>query len=327
MDVQLRGNRLVNQNATPAAPTSYFSASRYEAILRLALNPLGPGGIENARAVRVTGPALPDAGVVLSRSSRCTSDRFAIVGKDGDTYVLDGVYQPRHYTNNSSNDFKIGAAPLDGSDVANGPAGNVDFAATQEVDALRPWGLYTWEFFYFDSATPAVPDRIHRLRLSVTDTDLNPYVDQASKWWASLSAANGADYLQPGGAKAGALTDAALAWTVPDLLGRVDSAYLFSQNFAVINGVRYNKRTILSLPIAKPGDTSASVTGGPTPWVSGTSTSTCTSGIAAAQNPRCSETDRSLTPLAGVSGDYREIGLNTTLFNGVRLQSIYFWSF
>jgi hypothetical protein len=153
-----------------------------------------------------------------------------------------------------------------------------------------------------------------------------PSSTQPSAWWAEPSAANRADYLQPGGAQAGALTDAVLSWTVPAALGRVDSAYLFAQNMVPVNGVNTNKRTLLSPQIAQPGDTTASVTGGQTPWVSGTSTSTFTAGIVAAQNPRCSEADRSLTPLAGVSGDYREIGLSSTLASGIRLQSIFYWS-
>jgi hypothetical protein len=111
MDVQLRVSRLLNQNATPLSPTNYFSASRYEGMLRLALNPSGPGDINDVRAARVSGPGLPAAGVVLSRSSRCTSDRFAIVGKNGDTYVVDnGNNVPRYWTGNSGNDFKIGGA-------------------------------------------------------------------------------------------------------------------------------------------------------------------------------------------------------------------------
>lgn len=328
LDVQLRLNRLVNQNAAPLSPTSYFSSSRYEGMLRLALNPSGPGGINDVRAARVTGPGLPAAGVVLSRSSRCTSDSFAIVGKNGDTFVLDnGNRVPRYWTGNSSNDFKVGGATLDGADPTNWPGANVDYAETWDAaDALKPWGVYTWEFFLFGSTTPAEPDRIHRHRLSVTDTRLDAFVEQPGDWWAELSAGNRADYLQPGGAHAGALTDAVLSWTVPAALGRVDSAYLFSQNTLPVNGVGTNKRTLLSPQIAQPGDTTASVTGGQTPWVAGTSTSTFTAGIAAAQNPRCSEADRSLTPLAGVSGDYREIGLSSSLTSGIRLQSVAYWS-
>lgn len=327
MDVQLRLGRLVNQNAAPLAPSSYFSTSRYEAVLRLALNPLGPGGIENVRVARVTGPGLPAAGVVLSRSSRCTSDRFAITAKNGDTFVVDGgINQPRYYTNGASNDFKLGAATLDGLDVTNWPGGNVDFADVHGSDPVKAWGVYTWEFFHFGSATPTVPDRVHRLRLSVTDTDVEAYLDAPTKWWASLSAADLADYLQPGGAKAGALPDATLAWTVPEKLVRVDSTYLFSQNTVAVGGVKFNKRTVLSPQIAKPGDTAASIVGGQAQAVSGTSTSPFTSGIVAAQNPRCAETDRGVTPLTGNNGDYREIGLGTTLFNGLRLQSAFFWS-
>ncbi len=329
MDVQLRVNRLINQNAAPANPTSYFSKSRYEGALRLALNPLGPGGIQNVRAVRVTGPALPAAGVVLVRSSRCTSDRFAIAAKNGDTYVVDGgVYQPRYYTNGASNDFKWGGADIGFDDITGWPGGNVDFAdsPTDSYAELRPWGVYTWEFFLFGSGTPAVPDRIHRHRLSVNDVNLDPYGDEAPKWWATPSAANLADVLQPGGAKAGAITDVSLSWTVPASLGRVDSTYVFSQNTVAGGGASYNKRTVLSPQIAKVGDTIASITGGQVQATSGVGTSPFTSGIAAAQNPRCAETDRALTPLTGSSGDYREVGLFTTLPNGVRLNSAFFWS-
>lgn len=329
-DVQLRLQRYVNRNAAPAAPTSYFSLSRYEAVLRLQLNPSGPN-MNDVRAARVTGPGLPAAGVVLSRSSRCTSDRMAIVSKTGDTYVVDGgVNQPRYWTNGASMDFKIGAALADGGgDIPAGswPAGNVDYRDAQLGDAewLKPYGEYKWEFFLFGSATPDQPDRIAYQRLLVSDTDLNRYVDGAANWWATLAPASVSAYLSPTGSGAGALTELSLSWTVPTLLGRVDGAYLFGQNNAVVNGTSYNKRTILTPVVAKPGDTTASLSGGQSPWLSGVSTSTFTAGIAAAQNPRCSEADRSLVPLAGVTGDYRELGLTTTLTNGLRLVGIDYW--
>lgn len=329
-DVQLRLQRYVNRNAVPANPGNYFSQSRYEAVLRLQLNPSGPN-MNDVRAARVTGPGLPAAGVVLSRSSRCASDRMAIVSKTGDTYVVDGgVNQPRYWTNGASMDFKIGAALVDGGgDIPAGswPAANVDYRDAQlgDADWLKPYGEYKWEFFLFGSATPDQPDRIGYQRLLVSDTDLNPYVDNAAGWWATLAPANVAAYLSPTGSGAGALTDLSLSWTVPPLLGRVDSAYLFGQNNAVVGGTSYNKRTILFPTVARPGDATASLTGGQSPWVSGVSTSTFTSGLVAAQNPRCSETDRSLVPLAGVAGDYRELGLTTTLTNGLRLIGIDYW--
>lgn len=326
-DIQYRLNRLTLRNPAPLTPTNYFSLSRFEALLRLQLNPSGPA-MNGVRAARVSGPGLPAAGVVLSRSSRCTSDRMPIVNKVGDTYVVDGgVNQPRFYTNNAGIDFKVGAALLDGSDLPAGtwPAGNIDFASAPNADAVVPYGEYKWEFFFFGSATPAEPDLVTYQRLIVSDTDLNRYVDNAPNWWASLSTANIADYLSPTGAKAGARTDASLAWTVPSLLGRVDNVFLFSQNNALVNGVSYNKRTGFTVPIAKPGDTTASITGGQTIWVSGVSTSSFTAGIAAAQNPRCAESDTSVTQLAGVAGDYREISLTTLLTNGVRLLATDFW--
>ena len=101
---------------------------------------------------------------------------------------------------------------------------------------------------------------------------------------------------------------------------------MFSQNTVAGGGASYNKRTVLSPQIAKVGDTIASITGGQVQATSGVGTSPFTSGIAAAQNPRCAETDRALTPLTGSSGDYREVGLFTTLPNGVRLNSAFFWS-
>ncbi len=325
-DVTARLQRYVNRNAAPANPASYAARSRYEAVLRLQLDPSGPG-MNGVRAARVSGPGLPAAGVVLSRSARCTSDRMVIVSKAGDTYVVDGgVNQPRYWTNNASMDFKVGGALIDGSDIdALWPSGSVDFADQQDGDGVVPYGVYKWEFFFFGSATPDQPDRIGYQRLIVSDTDFNPYVDKAANWWPTLAPANVAAYLSPGGSGAGALTDLSLSWTVPALLGRVDGAYLFGQNNALVDGTSYNKRTLLSAQIAKPGDTAASVTGGQTPWVSGTSTSTYTAGIVAAQNPRCGEADRSLVPLAGVAGDYRELGLTTTLGNGLRLVSIDYW--
>ncbi|MBS0436581.1 MAG: hypothetical protein JSR75_17110 [Proteobacteria bacterium] len=326
-DVTLRGHRYVNRNAAPANPASYFSLSRYEGVLRTFLNPSGPN-MNGVRAARVSGPGLPAAGLVLSRSSRCSSDRMVIASKTGDTYVVEnGVNQPRYWTGNASMDFKFGAAMLDGSDIpaAAWPLANVDYADSANAGGVAPYGEYKWEFFFFGSATPAEPDQIVYQRLIVSDTALQRYVNDAPNWWPTLAPANVAAYLSPTGSGAGALTDLSVSWTVPALLGRVDGVYLFGQNNAVVNGASYNKRTILVAGIAKPGDTTASVTAGQSPWLSGVSTSSFTSGIAAAQNPRCSEADKSLVPLAGVAGDYRELGLGTTLTNGVRLSSIDYW--
>lgn len=327
-DIEYRLNRYVFQNPAPTSPTNYFSKSRFEANLRTRINPSGPG-MNNVRAARITGPGLPAAGIVLSRSSRCTSDRLAIVSKTGDTFVVDnGVNVPRYWTGNAGNDFKVGGALLDGSEH---PAGtwpsSVDYAtAPDSADAVVPYGQYKWEFFNFGSATPSEPDLIVYQRLIVTDTDLNRFVDTPALWWAALDAANINDYLIPTGARAGALTDVSVSWTVPSSLGRVDSAFIFSQNNAIVNGINYNKRTGFSPIVAKPGDTTASITGGKTLWVSGVSTSSFTRGIVAAQNPRCDEADKSLVPLTGVPGDYREISLTTTLTSGVRLSSINYWS-
>lgn len=326
-DIQLRFNRLVNTNAAPLNAANYFSISRYEANLRTLINPSWPG-MNGVRAARVTGPGLPALGVVLSRSTRCTSDRLAIVSKTGDTFVVDnGVNVARYYTGNASNDFKVEGANLDGSVPAAWPSANVDYAdALGGAAQLVPYGVYKWEFFNFGSATPAEADLIVYQRLIVSNTDLNRFVDTPAPWWASVAASNVDDYLKPTGIKAGALTDVSLAWTVPASLGRVDGTYIFAQNNALVNAVSYNKRTLLSPVLAKPGDTTASITGGQTPWLSGVSTSTFTSGIVAAQNPRCGEADKSLVGITGVAGDYREIGLNTTLTTGLRLGSISYWS-
>ena len=302
-DIQLRFNRLVNTNAAPLNAANYFSISRYEANLRTLINPSWPG-MNGVRAARVTGPGLPALGVVLSRSTRCTSDRLAIVSKTGDTFVVDnGVNVARYYTGNASNDFKVEGANLDGSVPAAWPSANVDYAdALGGAAQLVPYGVYKWEFFNFGSATPAEADLIVYQRLIVSNTDLNRFVDTPAPWWASVAASNVDDYLKPTGIKAGALTDVSLAWTVPASLGRVDGTYIFAQNNALVNAVSYNKRTLLSPVLAKPGDTTASITGGQTPWLSGVSTSTFTSGIVAAQNPRCGEADKSLVGITGVAG-------------------------
>ena len=327
-DIQLRVQRYAFENPAPLTPTSYFSKSRFEGVLRTSLNPSGPG-MNGVRAARVTGPGLPSLGLVLTRSSRCTSDRMPIATKNGDTYVVDnGINVPRYYSGNSTIDFKWGASYLNGSDPgAEWPSANVDFAATPGSHTqLVPYGIYKWEFFNFASTAPAEPDLIVYQRLVVSDTNPTPYVTTPAPWWATFATANIASYLLPGGSGAGALTDVALSWTVPASLGRVDSAYIFSQNNAVVNGVTYNKRTLLSPVVTKPGDATASITAGQTPWVSGTSTSTFTSGIAAGQNPRCSEADKSLVGITGVAGDYREMGLTTALPSGLRLISINYWN-
>lgn len=143
--------RLDNITQLNPANTSESSKSQYRVSLNLFFNPTNTAGL-NAQMVRVKGPGLPAAGVVMTRSNVCGSDGFmSIDNKIG--ALLNGT-QPIFQTSGSTNGFRL-AAELKSGGVPDwtvvGKSTSASDAAMSDSDlaAIPSYATYTWEVWTF----------------------------------------------------------------------------------------------------------------------------------------------------------------------------------
>jgi hypothetical protein len=275
--------------------------------------------------------------VVEHRSGRCgTDERMTITNQEG-LLTTNNSASTRQLVNNvGGNDFLMGAANLDGTDLAL-PTPSSNWAATvnpsnQDVRSSNFTGssaafsVYKAEIFYWAN-TGTVADEVIYVR---TDTPFEPASAGVTKTWPTLDSTVASAYLTPTGANAGAISSLAqnLSWTNPTG-GYIGSAYLFAQNFvSASNGTgdpaaTYGLRTRMDFRPAAFGNTSAigrefaSV-------VSGASMAPDTSSFGSNPNPRCTSTN--LTPLETINSAYREVGLAFRGPDRKLYNAITFWS-
>ncbi|MEY2953537.1 MAG: hypothetical protein RLZZ401_1624, partial [Pseudomonadota bacterium] len=118
----------------------------------------------NLRAVRVTGPGLPTAGVVFAPSSASGATSFlAVHNKTGvvDTSTMS--------VNSTSNNFTLGAVASDGSSLYSGfwnaaNVGNLDAPLT-DYSALQAYSAYQFEYFLNSNPGNTTPDAIETARI------------------------------------------------------------------------------------------------------------------------------------------------------------------
>ena len=330
----------MNRNGAGAGNTGdpYFLKDRTESLLRVIFD-LSVGDTSDVRAVRVSGPGLPTAGVVMFRSSRCgTEDRMGITYQSGSTRVIGGASNGavQFFTGGSSTDFVMGAANLDGTTLATpAPVNTATSAAFQDFNptpfsnlptTVPAWSRYKFEVFRFSSSTPDVPDQVLYLR---TGTGLeNPGAGTAISW-PTLNATYASDHLTPTGAQAGAQTSFAntLSWTLP-AGAYVSSGYLFGQDLLSVannqneTAVHAYRARIDHEPAAF-GDTTAAG------WrfanvAAGTAMSPSTQTAGTNPNPRCTG-DARLPPLTTNVSDYREVGLSVRNGDRQTRLAVWFW--
>lgn len=223
--------RTGNSNG-PDASKSVGRMSRYESGLNFSFDPSGPNA-EKVYAVRIKGPALPDAGLVLARSETCgTGDYLAIYSSDGTLPDATGKTAAFTATASNTNTWRYAATPLDntytGTDFWNelrgyasagviassAPATSPNTPNSRRVTPIDPTSIpelakYSFEVYSVGSASPET------FSMSLTD---KPQGTDAGKIhpWSSPTAAT-LKYLDPATSNplSAALTSATLAWTVP----------------------------------------------------------------------------------------------------------------
>jgi hypothetical protein len=226
----------------PDAGKNVGRFNTYSTRLHFNFNQAGPNG-KDVYAVRITGPGLPAAGVVLARSSSCgTGDYLAFYSNNGSLPAMPALgATPPMPTAATSNGYTLRVAPrgtaYTGSDFFNEFRGrNADgTASTSSGNNIAPVAVdlgqvpvlsrYVFEVFKAGSAVAADSFAVRTVARPVAPE----FADKLA--WAefkadSLAYANPAD-----AAKAAALDAATLGWSVPAGGAPVSSAYLYGQGF------------------------------------------------------------------------------------------------
>jgi hypothetical protein len=149
-------------------------ASRYETSLRVLLNPQTGLGYK-AQLVRVTGPGLPSAGVVLARSRVCgSSANLVIQNLNGSlTYAANDPVAPNAVigsSGQSSSTVVLAATPLKAGDAltwSSLSSGANTYASAplsdNDIAAIPTFASYTFDVWYLNNdlsprPPPASPD-------------------------------------------------------------------------------------------------------------------------------------------------------------------------
>lgn len=216
----------------------WFNA--YSPRIHMLFNQSGPNGA-SVYAVRVKGPGLPAAGIVLARSSSCgTGDYLATYSNDGSlppTPAAGTTVMPMPSTA-TSNRYTLGVAQdgnaYTGTDFYNEWRGrNADgtpstaksnmIAPSPGVDlaAIPPLARYVFEVFKAGSSTPADTFAARAVTKPVS-------ASFAAKLPWAVPTADALQYVKPSNAAlAVALDSAALSWTTPAGAPPVGTVSLF----------------------------------------------------------------------------------------------------
>lgn len=231
--------RLDNINQLNPNNTQESSKDQYRVGLRLFFNPLNTAG-QNVQTVRVKGPGLPAAGVVMHRSAICgTNDYMTITNKTG-SLVAGSANAPILSNGGASNAFKLAGEMKSGaydwtkvgafSSWRDTPMSDVDLAA------IPSFAEYTWELWTFGTGrsyradiTNATPANItYKQRLTSRPPAVSSLKTLA---WNSIDAN---DYLNPASVLAAPQTAVTLSWK--STAEPVDQAFVFGQRNAAAVG-------------------------------------------------------------------------------------------
>jgi hypothetical protein len=264
----------------------------------------------NIRSVRVKGPGIPTDGIVLSRSSLCsTQNSLAIINKTG--YVLDYGYTPPAnlvYTANNNQNFALARTVTAGTNNWPSAGSSRDFADINSPDPaaiVPPFSKYTFEYFDF-SASSATPFATYTVSLS--GTMKNPIA--VADYKITPSSGFVSDWLNPMGLKADVQPSVAFSWSVntffqPQLYSLL--AYSSTRNSAVTSttAADYFLRAGL-LNLFTPADLNSSSTKLflPTSLLNGVSTNSYIASLSGATNASCSAASQLRT--MNQPTDYRE---------------------
>lgn len=318
--IAIRMARLTDVSTYPYTPSSgpdagknvgWFSA--YSPRIHMQFNQSGPNGAD-VYAVRVKGPGLPAAGIVLARSSACgTGDYLAAYRNDGvlPTAPALGTTVMPLPTDLTSNRYALGVAQngtaYTGSDFYNewrgrnsdgtpstaksnmvAPAPGVDLAT------IPPLARYVFEVFKAGSSTPADTFAVRAVTRPVSAAFA------AKLPWADPTV-DAQQYLKPANTTLAAVLDSAsLSWTVPAGGPPVGSAYLWGAGF---EGSVF-RRMEAGATVNALGDTSLTVR------------------AAAERDGNGQSCGYAKIPAFGASSGSRELGLRQPMADGLVMQSI-----
>ena len=229
--------RLDNINQINPNNTSESSKGQYRVALRLFFNPVNVAGL-NVQTVRVKGPGLPAAGVVMHRSSICgTDDYMTITNKTGS--LLNGV-NPILFNRGTSNNFRLAgelkSGTYDWSKVGASSSWRDTPMADVDLAAIPSFAEYTWELWKFGTGRTYRSDLIDTTAADITYTQRltsrPPAVSSLKTMaWNSIDTN---DYLNPAGVLAAPQTSVALSWK--STAEPVDYANVFGQKNAAAIG-------------------------------------------------------------------------------------------
>jgi hypothetical protein len=249
-----RGEQLV---ATPGvAPFQNAGTSRFDAGLELYVNKDGPSSA-GLRAARITGPGLPQPGIVLTRPNPAvitdqtwmniknkvgnTDPAVATFSSESNIFMLQRTQgltganatavRPNPNNGNTNNAaFQTWAHPLD----YGFPIGSLDFI---DFAQLRSGNVYTFEFFYEGETAP------RHVETRTTLAPVTPATFAVNLQWIDLTG-DTRRYLEPSDPLAQALATMNLAWIANQFAETVASAgvYTFGNgqtvNDSIVNVVR-----------------------------------------------------------------------------------------
>jgi hypothetical protein len=221
--------------------------SSYQSRLFFRFNQAGPNAA-TVYAVRVKGPGLPLAGVVIAKSSGCgTSNYLALYSNDG-SFPSSSILMPTTTTGNGwTMDVKNFGTGYTGTDFYNQNRGinsGTGLPSTSTTSSIAPVALdvsaipefarYTWEVFT-GSGTTASSTFSSRIVVKPLPASFG-----GKQPWAELTA-DALEYAQPTVvSKAGSLAGGAVSWTLPAGAPVVTSAYIDGTVNNLASGPRMN---------------------------------------------------------------------------------------
>ncbi len=200
--------------------------SRYESAVRIVFNPNRAEGLK-AQVVRVTGPGLPAAGAVLSRSRACgTYGTMAVQNSEGriryaaNDPVVGVRNQPITTTSQAGNAVVMAAQAINASETVNWSqfANTSTYPAVPlsdaEIDALPEFGRYTFEVWNknTDGSYKTVLSDTPDVTFSSIPGAANTAPTRMAKLqWNEIDPL-GFDFLTTGGSKTGSQVDTNVSW-------------------------------------------------------------------------------------------------------------------
>lgn len=298
--VRYRMERRIAVNNAPGTENPGIRAG-----LAITWAPSGPNS-NDIRVVRVRGPGINPAGVVLARGRVCGSDAYAPIANDtGSTGAA--TFQ---FTQGTSGSYHASFANTDPARPYTWFPNSGAYLDVPLADptAIAQFADYTFEIFRFGSANPAQPDETVVVPLTGKPISFAEFNAQPVP---TLTPATVNALLIPGGARSGALPSVPLEWNANG--APVSAVLLFGQRF-VNGGVAPAVNASAAVPII---GTSADVPTANLP--PGTRTSSLVDQAAA--NDVCAN---SLMPaLDGTNATYRQASLRVR--NDDRTDLVYTW--